>query len=125
MLVLTPRRSAQVRVRKITIGTREISSSTTAMADPNPIRLASLSALLTIRVDSSSSPFLPLLMMYTMSNARSDSMTVTTITTTLIGCITGKTTRKNVWRAFAPSIAAASRRVGSTLLSPARYRTIT
>ena len=52
-----------VRVRKITIGTSEITSSTTAMADPNPIRLASLSALLVISVDSSSSPFLPLLMM--------------------------------------------------------------
>ena len=59
-----------------------------------------------------------------MSNARSDSMTVMTMITMLIGRITGKTTRKNVWRWFAPSIAAASRRVGSTLLSPARYRTI-
>ncbi len=55
-----------------------------------------------------------------MSNARSDSMTVTTMITTLIGRMTGKTTRKNVWRWLAPSIAAASRSVGSTLLSPAR-----
>ena len=47
-------------------------------------------------------------------------MTVTTTITTLIGRMTGKTTRKKVCRAFAPSIAAASRSVGSTLLSPAR-----
>ena len=55
-----------------------------------------------------------------MSKARSDSMVVMTAMITLIGAITGKTTRKNVWRWFAPSIAAASRSVGSTLFSPAR-----
>ena len=51
-------------------------------------------------------------------------MTVTTTITTLIGRITGKITRKNVWRWFAPSIAAASRSVGSTLFSPDRYSTM-
>ena len=82
------------------------------MADPKPSRLASLMLLLVIRTDSSSRPFLPWLMMYTMSNARRDSITVITTITMLIGRMTGKTTRKNVWRAFAPSIAAASRSVG-------------
>ena len=33
------------------------------MADPNPIRLASLRLLLVIRIESSSRPFLPRLMM--------------------------------------------------------------
>ena len=47
-------------------------------------------------------------------------MTVTTTITMLIGRMTGKITRKKVWRAFAPSIAAASRSVGSTLFRPAR-----
>ena len=45
------------------IGTREITSSTTAIADPNPSRFDSLMALLVIRVESSSRPFLPRLMM--------------------------------------------------------------
>ena len=45
------------------IGTSEMTSRTTAMADPNPIRLASLMLLFVIRIDSSSSPFLPRLMM--------------------------------------------------------------
>ena len=65
-------------------------------------------------------------MMYTRSNARSDSMIViTTSTTMLMGRSTGNTTRKNVCRSLAPSMAAASRSVGSTALSPARYRIIT
>ena len=68
------------------------------MADPNPIRLASLMLLFVTRIDSSSRPFLPRLMMYARSNARSDSMTVMTMITMLIGRMTGKTTRKNVWR---------------------------
>ena len=38
----------------------------------------------------------------------------------LIGRSTGKTTRKNVCRSLAPSIAAASRSEGSTLFRPAR-----
>ena len=76
--------------------------------------------LLVMRIDNSSRPFLPRLMMYAMSKARSDSMTVMTMMTTLIGRMTGKTTLKKVCRWFAPSMAAASRRVGSTLFSPAR-----
>ena len=79
-----------------------------------------LMLLFVISVDSSSRPFLPRLMMYAMSNARSDSMIVTTTMITLIGPMTGNTTRKNVCRWLAPSIAAASRSVGSTLFSPAR-----
>ena len=59
-------------------------------------------------------------MMKAMSNARSASMAVMTTTTTLIGAMTGKTMRKNVWISFAPSTFAASRSVGSTLFSPAR-----
>ena len=47
-------------------------------------------------------------------------MTVTTMITMLIGRIDGKTTRQNVCQAFAPSISAASRSVGSTALRPAR-----
>ncbi len=78
-----------------------------------------------ITVDSSCSPFVPWLMMYTRSKARSDSITVTTTITTLIGAMTGKMTRKNVCRSEAPSMAAASRKVGSTLFSPARYRIMT
>ena len=77
-------------------------------------------ALLVMSVESSSRPFLPWLVTYAMSNARSDSMTVMTTTTMLIGAITGKTTRKKVCRALAPSIEAASRRVGSTDFRPAR-----
>ena len=67
------------------------------MADPNPIRLASPMMLFVTRTDSSSRPLRPRLMMYARSNARSDSMTVITRTTMLIGRRTGKTTRKNVW----------------------------
>jgi hypothetical protein len=55
-----------------------------------------------------------------MSNARSDSITVMTRITTLIGRRTGRTTRKNVWRSEAPSMEAASRSDGSTLFRPAR-----
>jgi hypothetical protein len=55
-----------------------------------------------------------------MSNRRSDSITVTTSTTTLIGFKTGKITLRNVCHSPAPSTFAASRRDGSTLLSPAR-----
>ena len=40
-----------VRVRKMVIGTSERTSRTTAMAEPNPIRLASLMLLLVIRID--------------------------------------------------------------------------
>ena len=43
----------------------------------------------------------------------------------LMGFITGNTTRKNNCRSLAPSIWAASRRLGSKALRPARYRTIT
>ena len=49
-------------------------------------------------------------------------MIVTTTMTTLIGAMAGNTTRKNVCPALAPSMAAASRSVGSTLFSPARYK---
>ena len=94
------------------IGPSEMTSRTTAIADPNPTRLASPRMLLVTSTDSSSRPLSPRLMMYTMSNARSDSMTVMTRTTMLIGRRTGKTTRKKVWRSFAPSIAAASRSAG-------------
>ena len=108
------------RVRKMTIGTSEMVSSTTAMAEPNPMRLASLRLLLVMRVDSSSRPLVPWLTMNARSNARSDSMTVTTTMITLMGAITGKTTLKKIWRSPAPSMAAASRRPGSTLFRPAR-----
>src|SRR5262249_33480229 len=108
------------RDRYSTIGTSEITSRTTAMAEPKPTRLASLMLLLVITVDSSSRPFLPRLMMYAMSNARSDSMIVTTTMMTLIGAMTGNTTWKNVCLWLAPSMAAASRSVGSTLFRPAR-----
>ncbi len=53
-----------IRVEEAMIGTSEITSSTTAIAEPKPSRLASLIALLVISVDSSSRPFLPRLMMY-------------------------------------------------------------
>ena len=92
-----------------------------ASAEPNPIRLASPTTFCVTRVAMSSSPLRPLLMTQTRSNARSDSMTVTTRTMMLIGAITGKTTRKNVVRSLAPSTLAASRSDGSTPLSPARY----
>jgi ABC-type sugar transport system permease subunit len=46
-----------------TIGPSEISSRMTAIADPKPTRFDSLMLLLVISVDSSSSPFLPPLMM--------------------------------------------------------------
>ena len=45
------------------IGPSEITSSTTAIAEPKPSRLASLMLLFVISVDSSSRPFLPRLMM--------------------------------------------------------------
>ena len=80
------------------IGPTETTSRTTAMAEPNPIRLASPMMLFVTRTESSSRPFRPRLMMNARSNARSDSMTVITRTTMLIGRMTGKTTRKNVWR---------------------------
>ena len=48
------------------------------MADPKPTRLASPMMLLVTSTDSSSRPLSPRLMTYTMSNARSDSMTVMT-----------------------------------------------
>ena len=55
-----------------------------------------------------------------MSNARSDSITVTTSTTMLIGFSTGKITLRNVCHSLAPSTLAASRSDGSTLFRPAR-----
>ena len=76
--------------------------------------------LLVIRIDSSSSPFLPWLTMNAMSKARSASIAVITAITTLIGAMTGNTTRKKVRISLAPSTLAASRRVGSTLFKPAR-----
>ena len=45
------------------IGTSEMVSRTTAIADPKPSRFDSLMALFTINVESSSRPFLPQLMM--------------------------------------------------------------
>jgi len=56
------------------IGPSEITSRMTAIADPKPTRLASLMLLLVIRIDSSSSPFLPWLTMNAMSKARSASI---------------------------------------------------
>src|SRR5207245_183654 len=97
------------RDRNATMGTREITSRTTAIAEPNPTRLASLTLVLVIRIDSSSSPFLPWLVMNAMSKARRDSIAVTTTITTLIGAITGSTTLKKVWTSVAPSTFAASR----------------
>ena len=73
------------------------------------------------RVEISSRPLVPLLMTQTMSKARSDSITVTTMMMMLIGRITGSTTEKNVLAGLAPSTAAASRSEGSTPFSPARY----
>jgi len=90
------------------------------MAEPNPIRLVSPMMLLVTSVDSSSSPLSPLFVMNAKSNARSDSITVITRITMLIGRMTGKTTRKKVWDSLAPSIAAASRRTGSKPFRPAR-----
>ncbi len=55
-----------------------------------------------------------------MSNARSDSMTVITTSTMLIGFSAGKTTVKNACVSLAPSIAAASRSDGSSAFRPAR-----
>ena len=55
-----------------------------------------------------------------MSKARNASITVITTTTTLIGFIAGKTTRRNACHSLQPSIAAASRSDGSTLFRPAR-----
>ena len=81
-------------------------------------RLASPMMLLVTSTDSSSRPLRPLLMMNTRSNARSDSMTVMTRITMLIGRRTGNTTRKKVWRSLAPSIAAASRRLGRRPSAP-------
>ncbi|CAH0327204.1 hypothetical protein SRABI128_05868 [Microbacterium sp. Bi128] len=52
-------------------------------------------------------------------------MTGMTMMMTFTGRMAGKTTWKKVWTALAPSIWAASRRVGSTPLSPARYRIMT
>ena len=61
-------------------------------------------------------------MAYTMSKARSDSMTVMTSTITLIGRIAGNTTRRNVCTGLAPSMTAASLSAGSTDFRPAKYR---
>src|SRR5256714_10685498 len=108
------------RDRKTTIWPSEITSKITAMAEPKPTRLASLMLLLVIRIESSSRPFLPWLMMKAMSKARRASMAVMTTTTMLMGAMTGKTTRKNVCTSLAPSTLAASRSVGSTLFNPAR-----
>ena len=62
-------------------------------AEPDPAGLAEM--LFVTSTDSSSSPLMPRLMMYTRSNARSDSMMVMTRTTMLMGLRTGNTTRKN------------------------------
>src|SRR2546423_15551524 len=78
------------RDRKTTIGPSEITSRITAMAEPKPTRLASLMLLLVIRIESSSRPFLPWLMMKALSKARRASMAVMTTTTTLMGATTGK-----------------------------------
>ena len=45
------------------IGPSEITSRTTAIADPKPTRFDSLMLLLVMSVESSSRPFLPRLMM--------------------------------------------------------------
>ena len=76
--------------------------------------------LFVTRIERSSSPLRPLLTMKTMSNARSASITVTTTITMLIGRSAGKTTVRNACHSLAPSMAAASRREGSTAFSPAR-----
>src|SRR5438874_13424359 len=98
--------------RKATIGPSEMTSRITAIAEPKPTRVDSLMLLLVIRMERSSSPFLPWLMMKARSNARSDSMAVSTTITVLIGAMTGKTTRKKVRISLAPSTLAAQRRVG-------------
>ena len=103
------------------IGPSEITSSTTAIAEPKPtpVRLADavvrdqrgqqLEAVLAAVDDVDD-----------VERAQGLDLVITTTMTTLIGAITGKTTRKNVWRSLAPSTLAASRSVGSTLFRPAR-----
>ena len=102
------------------MNTDEITSMIVASAEPKPMRLASPMMLLKTSAEISSSPLRPRLMTHTRSNARNDSMTVITRMTMLTGRITGKITLKNVFTSFAPSMAAASRSVGSTLFNPAR-----
>ena len=63
----------------------EITSRTTAIAEPNPMRLDSPMMLLVTRIESSSMPLRPLLKTNTRSKARRASMIVTTRTTMLIG----------------------------------------
>ncbi len=92
-----------------------------AGADPKPIRLASPITFCVTKVEISSSPLRPLLITQTMSNARSDSITVITRITMFTGRITGQMTWKNVRTSLAPSTAAASRSAGSTAFRPARY----
>ena len=103
-----------------TMKTRLMSSSTVAMAEPKPTRLASPMMLAVTNALSSSRPLRPLLMTHTRSKARNDSITVMTSTTTLIGASVGNTTAKKVRVSDAPSTAAASLRARSTLFRPAR-----
>src|ERR1044072_4739758 len=74
----------------------EITSSTTACDEHQPIRLDSPMMLAVTSTDSSSSPLRPLLITYTTSNARRPSITVTASTTTFTGLRTRNATRKNV-----------------------------
>ena len=92
----------------------------TAIAEPNPMRVDSLRALLVIRVDSNSKGLRPPFVMKARSNARRASIVVITTIMMLMGFITGNTTLKKVCRELAPSIAAASRSVGSKPFRPAR-----
>src|SRR5664280_2757233 len=109
-----------VTVRKPTIGTSETTARITAIAAPKPMRSDSLMELLVISVDNNSNGLRPPFVMYARSNARRASIVVITTMTMLMGFITGNTTRKKVWRALAPSKAAASRSAGSKLFRPAR-----
>lgn len=100
--------------------TSETTNMIVASAEPNPIRLASPTTFWVTSAEISSNPLRPLLTTQTRSNARSDSITVTTSTMMLMGRMTGNTTRKNVRLSEAPSTAAASRSDGSTPFRPAR-----
>ena len=102
------------------ITTSEITSRTTAIAEPYPMRLDSPMMLLVTRIDSSSVPWAPPLKTYTRSKARSASMIVTTRTMVLVGRRVGKMTFLNVCHSLAPSSEDASRSDGSTPFRPAR-----
>ena len=108
------------------IGPTEMTSSTTAIAEPKPTRLASPMMLLVTSTDRSSRPLRPRLMMYARSNARSDSMTVMT----RIDDVDRAQHREDDPEERLALVGAVDLRrpraaLGSTRLQPARYRTIT